>query len=249
MALHYEETHRVRAYEVNECRTMRVPALLKVLHEAAMQNVINLGISYWDLKPKGISWILLHQRLDIERLPKLGETITIHTRPSGFERLFNYRDYKVYDTEGQLLLSSASTWLLLHTATRKIAKIPRFILDLDNEMPNSARLNDLPRCQERLPRLSNFVQHVPFQVHWYDLDFNEHANNIAYVRWMFQVLPIDVLRKKHLQTLHISFKAECLLHQQITVKISPTSPNEYLHQIQAKEDGKVLALAKTIWSD
>ena len=240
----HQETYTIRAYEIDGNRRMRVPALLKMLHEAAMQNVLRIKLSFWDLQPHHISWVLMRQVLHIERMPLLGETVTIHTRPSGFERIFTYRDYKVYDAEGKLLVSSSSTWLLMDVRTRRMARLPDFILDFKKRVENAK--DYLPRCTSKFETVENPSRTTDFQVRWYDLDFNEHTNNVQYIRWMLQTLAPDVLRQRQLRQFEVLFKAECLLGDNIHAQVQTKDNTTFLHQLQA-EDGKTLALAKSVW--
>ncbi len=243
--LGHTEQYTVRAYEIDGNKYMRVPALLRMLHEAAMQNVLRIKLSFWDLAPHHISWVLMRQVLHIHRLPTLGESVQIVTYPSGFERIFTYRDYKVYDTEGNLLASSSSTWLLMNTKTRRMAKLPDFILDFKKKVENFEGY--LPRCTNQLDSPNEVSQSEQFKVHWYDLDFNEHTNNVQYIRWVLQTLDAAHLRNKQLQQLEILFKAECLLHDTVQSSAQESTQNTFLHHLQLADTGKTLALAKTIW--
>ena len=80
----YKETYRVRAYEIDRFKRMTVPALVRLMHETAMQQVVDLKISVWDLEPHHISWVLIRMNFNIIRLPQLGEYITVQTNPFWF---------------------------------------------------------------------------------------------------------------------------------------------------------------------
>jgi len=108
-----------------------IPALVKLMHEAAMQNVIDLKLSVWDLEPHQISWVLMRKNLVIHHVPKLGEQIKVVTHCAGFEKYFTYRDYKIYNQADELLAAAASTWLLMDTIKRRMTRIPDFIQALE----------------------------------------------------------------------------------------------------------------------
>lgn len=57
----YTQNYLVRAYEIDAQQRMTVPALSRLMQEAALQNVIQIGMSYWDLEPHHISWVLTRQ--------------------------------------------------------------------------------------------------------------------------------------------------------------------------------------------
>ena len=242
----YQSQYEVRTYEIDSRRRMTIPAMVRLMQEAAMQNVIQLNLSVWDLKPQHISWVLMRKQLKIHRLPKLGERIRVMTYPAGFERMFTYRDYKVLSEQGELLASSSSTWLLMDTQSRRMAPIPKFILNLEDKMPPPE--DCLPRPETRLPRFEQAQYAKNFQVNWHDLDFNEHLNNTLYIQWLLEPLPKNILESGGLQQLDINYRAEC--HWQDHVRAEALLLEEdgsFLHRLVNEADGKELAVARTRW--
>ena len=122
--LAHEEWYTVRTYDVDRYKQMTAPSLLRSMNEAAMQNVLRLKLSVWDLEPEQLSWVLLRVDLQIQQMPTVSQRIRILTYPSGFERAFTYRDFRVYDEEGQLLAQATTTWVLMHLETRRPMRIP-----------------------------------------------------------------------------------------------------------------------------
>jgi len=236
--------HTIRAYDIDSNKQATPLSLIKIMHESAMQNVIRIGISVWDLEPRHLTWILTNQYVSIKRLPILGEEITIVTYPSGFEKVFTYRDYKIFDKSGNLIISSSTTWLLMDTKERKMTRIPADILTLRNDLP--APEICLPRCDFKIKTFNDFDTQQTFQVGWHDLDFNNHANNVQYVRWMLE--PIGkVLKTKQLKRLEIQFRAECYWQNELLASARAEENMSYTHQLTKKDGQKILALARTFW--
>jgi acyl-ACP thioesterase len=215
------------------------------MHEAAMQNVLKLNLSVWDLEPQLISWVLMRKNMVFDRLPELGERITILTYPAGFERLFTYRDYRVYDEQGDQIAWSSSTWLLMDTQARRMTKIPPSILALNDQMPDPA--NCLPRAQGKFPKLVSASGSQIYKVNFYDLDFNNHLNNTLYIKWMLEALPDAILEDRQLTRLFIQYKAECRWKEKVVAEIEPLGEQTFLHRLKLASDNKELALAKSVW--
>jgi len=242
----FEESFVIRTYEIDNRKLATLPDLTRLLHEAAMQNVLALKLSVWDLEPHGISWVLMRQQVNVERYPKLGETIRVQTYPAGFEKFFTYRDYRVWDEQGREIASSSSTWLLMDTAARRMVRIPDFIKDFRQEMPSPA--DCLPRPQGKLPRFNKLTQQARFRVGWHDLDFNMHLNNTYYIRWMLEALPSSLLQNSFVRQLDIQFKSEALKDEVILSEAEKREENKYLHRLIREEDGKELAIAESRWN-
>lgn len=239
----HTQHHLIQAYDIDANKMATPIALLKLMHETAMQNVIQLKMSLWDLAPLHLAWVLMRQSIHFERLPTLGETISVITYPSGFEKMLTYRDYRVIDQNGDNIIYGASTWLLMDTKQRKMTKIPDFILDMSKYIPPKEKC--LPRSQFH----SNYTKHPEkirtYKVGWFDLDFNGHANNVPYVKWMIEPIG-EQLKHLRISTLNVQYKQECLLEEDIYAYVESKSIHQFSHLLCNKEE-KILAQAETKW--
>ncbi len=242
-SLVFEGDYTIRTNEVNSQRQATPTALIHLMQEAALENVIDLKVSAWDLEKEQISWVLMRKHLDIRRLPHLGETITIRTFPAGFERVFTYRDYEVRDADGALIAESASTWLLMHTETRNMARIPKAIVE-KGSFDNS---NCLPHAKSRLPLVTAPTIEQEFRVNWHDMDFNEHLSNIRYMQWLFETVPGYTTMEQRLQTLDIIYKSECRWKDRVKIATQELGDGQYLHLLTRLSDGEEIARAQTAW--
>jgi acyl-ACP thioesterase len=243
--LQYESDYRVRAYEIDSWQQMTIPALCRLMQEAALQNVIDIGMSFWDLEPYHLSWVLHRQQLHLKRIPSMNELIRVQTTPAGFQRLFTFRDYRVYDSKGELIAHSPSVWLLMNTQTRSLAARPPFLEAFGERMPPREQCFERPKGKIASLEKADYAN--SYRVHWHDLDFNEHLNNTLYIQWMLDPLPTEVLSQQSMTFLDISFRAECQLNDELRAEVQQVGEGEYLHHIIKVSDGKVLANALTRW--
>ncbi|WMX12074.1 acyl-ACP thioesterase domain-containing protein [Aureispira sp. CCB-E] len=240
----YEGEFTIRTSEIDRAKKVTATAFIDLMQEAAMQNVIELKVSVWDMAEKNISWVLMRKNLKLYRLPSLGETIKIQTYPAGFDKLFTYRDYKVFDQNNTLLAESSSTWLLMNTIRRSIARIPEEIRvrgDFDTS-------KCLPHAKNKLPKLTRVDLQKTFIVNWHDMDFNEHLNNVRYMQWMFETVDYYLKHTGKLEELDIIYKAECYWKDTVEVSTQKVDETVYLHRLVRLSDGEEIALAKTTWS-
>ncbi len=243
--LGYEETFSVRAYEIDNRKKATPAALVRLMHEAAMQNVIRLKLSVWDLEPHGISWVLTRLNLHIHHLPHLNERIRILTYPRGFEKFFTHRDYRVFDADNQPIAHASSTWLLMDTQTRKMTRIPDFILTFNDRMPKTE--DCLPIPSEKLPKFEHVNRHKQYEVNWHDLDFNMHLNNTLYMQWMLETAEDHMLQTGYLKELDIIFKMEALWKEPIQSELQEIDNQTFMHRLVRKTDEKELATMRTRW--
>ena len=238
--LAYACDYTVQMYDIDSRRRMTVAALVRLMQEASMQNVMQMKVSVWDMEAMSLSWVLLRKQLTINRLPMNGEKISVVTYSCGFEKFFTFRDYKVFDENKELVAWSSSTWLLMNTAERSMVRIPEFILALESQMPPPEEC--LPRPKAKLPKFENAGTSKPFRVDWHDLDFNGHLNNVFYIQWMLEALPDEILQEATLREFDIFYKVEAHWKDALMSEIQQVGERNFLHRLVRIEDGKEVAL-------
>ena len=235
----------IRTYEIDHRNLLTLPSLIRLMQEAAMQNVIKLEVSVWHLAPHHISWVLLHQDVKINALPKQGDRVKIFTTPAGFVKFYTYRDYYLLNEAGQVLAYSSSKWLLLNTQTRRPSRIPPFLWSFQERMPPQEDCLPQP-----VPSVLEFEQpqfSKKFEVGWHDLDFNQHLNNTIYLKYMLETLPKAVLDQKRPSSFTIQFKLEAGFQDSILAESMQVNPTTFNHRLIKEESGKELAVAQSVW--
>lgn len=239
----YRQSYTVGAFDIDAFKRMTAPALLRVLNEVAMQHVLALQLSVWDLEPHQIAWVLLRLEIRIHRLPELGEELSIHTQPSGFERVFTYRDYRVTDAEGKLIVDAATTWALFNIESRRPTRIPSWIPE---RIPSTATGEEpLPRPVAQLPEWTAADHHLHYTVGWHDLDFNWHLNNTHFLRLLLDSVPSSILRERTPRLIRLHYKAEAALADEVIAETAVLEETHCLHQLRRGD--VVLAQAETVW--
>ena len=99
MKIFGEETIRVRSYEVDKSKRASLFSLVNYFQEAASNNAADLGASVYDLRERGVSWVLHRMQIEVSRFPDHGETILVRTWPSGSEKIYFYRDFLILDKD------------------------------------------------------------------------------------------------------------------------------------------------------
>lgn len=243
-AIRYEENYRIRTYEIDSSKRITIPALVTLMQETAMQQVIRLNVSLWDLEALNMSWVMMRMQLKVMRLPLLGETLKVTTVPAGFEKFFSYRDYLIHDELGQLVATASSNWLMMDTEKRKMTRIPDFILAI--ELPDDKPF--LPRPINKLPPLTTpFVKEKQFEVNWHDLDFNGHLSNVSYMKWMVETMDDAFLKKGRLAQFDLLFRSEALWKDEVIGMIQQIDETTFRHQLIRKSDKKELASSQSQW--
>jgi medium-chain acyl-[acyl-carrier-protein] hydrolase len=244
-ALLHRESFHIRSYEIDPHKNLAPASLVRLMQEASMRHVINLNLSVWDLEPQGLSWVLIRQSFQIHQLPALGQFIEVITHPSGFEKVFTHRDFRVLDANGEEIVTASTTWLLLNTASRRMTRIPAALLDFNQILPPANKF--LPRTPEKMPEFVRTDYSKSFRVGWFDLDFNFHLTNSLYVAWMLETNEHSFLKEAQLQEMQVWYLAEGLPDDQLEGETEIIDNRHRIHRLVRSSDGKILAMGSSFW--
>lgn len=242
------ETHRARftvhSYEADAFGQLEVPALAGFLAEAAGAHAAALGVGMDVLMARGLTWVLVRQRVEILRAPRLHEELEVETWPSGIDRLAALRDFRVRGAGGDELARATSQWYVLDLASRRPRR-PLTVLDaarFQAEVPHVVALSD--GGLEPLPR---WEAERRFQVRYADIDRNLHVNNGSYLAWAVEAVPRERWESSRAAAVEVEYRAECTLGSAVLSRLTPAGDGAYAHGIVREEDGKELARVATRW--
>ncbi|MEM6263517.1 MAG: acyl-ACP thioesterase domain-containing protein [Bacteroidota bacterium] len=225
--------------------TMSIPSVVDYLHQAAWQSAVSLGAGVPDLMERGVSWVLQRMKLEIQHLPRANSRIDIHSWPSGRDRFFAYRDYRMFAENGALLVQATSTWVVFDLQTRNMIHIPDWVaLPIDeSEIPPS-----LPRLSGkiRFPEAVDYSQ--SFQPNWFDVDINQHVTNTRFFRWILETLPVDHLRTHTIAEVDLIFKQELIVGEPLVGQASVNGMDTFIHQL-VRKNGSIAAIGSTKWRE
>ena len=181
-----EDKFTVRTYECQADGSIRMNSLMQYLQEIAAVHAEQLGFGYGRLNEISSYWVLSNIRIEITRLPKWNDEVTVQTWPSGYTRLIATREFICKDGYGCELFSACSEWLILDKQSNRAKNIFHLDLGLPQTGPKA-----LPGELKRLELRNDYREVERVRVPYSSIDLNGHVNNTEYVRW-----GIDALRRK-----------------------------------------------------
>ncbi len=240
----HTETYRIRNYETDRRGQLSLLALANYFQDAADRSAIALGVGMPALAELGLSWVLHRMKIDVIRWPGITEEITVETNPAGLEKIFVYRDFRVYDQARNLLMTATSTWLVFDTGVRKLTTpSPHFQAIFDPYRD----WEFLPRATARFAALPNEVpSRAEVKARHNEIDTNAHVNNAVYFQWLLEALPAGFLNKHVCAEVDIQFKKECGRQDNISSLCAEGEALSFQHNLLNQEQ-KEAAVATTRW--
>lgn len=181
---------------------MRLSQILFSIQEVSGAHSAALAAGSDALEKKRLFWAVTRHRVQITRLPRMGETIRVETWPMPATRVAYPRSTVAYDESGNECFRAISLWVLMDADTRKM------ILPGKSQVvvPGSIRGGELAVPGALVPKtLSGFQRR---KVCFSDIDRNGHMNNTRYLDWMADLLPSSFHRGSLPKELIICYHAE-----------------------------------------
>ena len=178
-------------------------------------------------------WVIIRHRVQISRLPCLGETIRLETWPMPTTRVAYPRSVVAYDSQGLELFRAISLWVLVDRTTRAMVLPGKSGLDFTGSLqggelavPGSILPKVYSNCCSRTVRFS-------------DLDRNGHMNNTRYLEWLYDVLPSDFHKDHPIRDLTICYLAEARENQVLEMNWEIGADNLFTMESRRREaDGQ-----------
>ncbi len=199
-------------------------------------------MSLAQLRTQDKMWILTRFRLQMERYPQNGDRVTVQTwassRTNGIRAV---RQFSFLDTDGKTLGRASSIFLMMDAVRKRPLRLPPVVLALSCQERSDLEEFEIPRLIA--PKKPNRQRMLT--VGWKDLDVNNHANNVSYMDWALEALPLEMNRDRMLAQFDIEFLAEAFYADWVLTEVEMRG-SECCHQLKSGE-GTVLALAVSRW--
>ncbi len=186
-------------------------ALLFFAQEAAGAHCTQLAVDYDTLKKQNLFWAVIRSRVQISRMPTLGQTLSLETWPMPTTRSSFPRSTVAYDEKGREVFRVISLWVLMD-ATRRTMVLPG---KSEIALTGTVRGNELVAPGSIVPKAMENA--YTRKVGYTDLDRNLHMNNTRYLDWVDDLLPAEFHKAHPLRDFTVCYLNEAKEGQTLTL--------------------------------
>jgi len=240
---HYEESFNIKSFDIDFNHNLKLSMLFSYMQNVAEEHAALLGVGYERLIKNDMHWILSRLKLDIKRMPKWKETIKCRTWAKGIDRLFALRDFLIFDSDDNIIISVTQNWLLISTKNSRPLKIES-IGDFLNDTISQAIDEKLDKLT--IPENANVIDKITKDIRTSDIDIYFHVNNSKYVDWVSDMLVDEFLNKQNISSLEINFLSEIKINSKIEI-IKSIGDDGFVY-VESKElnSGKTNFISKVL---
>lgn len=170
------------------------------------------GISFTDMQEFNQAWVLSKMRIEIIKMPKWRDTITIKTWINSLENSRSVRSLEVY-LNGEKILGSETLWIVLNTNKRRpeslMLPFSHFEFYL-NKRGTGTSFNDVNILEEKHKLTEKTIVLS-------DLDIVNHVNNIKYLEWCLDLLPIELTLNNKIESFNMNYIRELSINDRVLI--------------------------------
>ncbi len=241
----FVKEYEIRYKEVNHLQEATPVALLNFVEETAADHCAYIGRNVYDLQMEGKGWVLYAGCFHMNQYPRYREKIKIETWISQFRGSRGFREYRVLSEDNRFYGGFRGLWLYFDLEKRRPIPVDKIFYEswpLRNEKALDLEIIPLKDQIENPDYTRNFT------VQRYDIDSNDHVNNVRYMQWLMESIPAEFYNDARMEYIQGTFLKETFYNRHVDSACKILSPNELIHTVKEKESGTLLAVAKTAWS-
>ena len=239
-----EERINVRYSDIDFDQSLKPFSLLNFFQDIASDNAERLGFGYSYIYPKNLMWVLLKYRIEFSEYPSGIHDFTLRTIPRGYNRLFAYRNFEIFNNE-ESIGKASSIWALVNMTTKEVAPVENYI---QNPYMPKFQKNETDLSFGKIPALTKIDMEKEFEVRYNDIDVNLHANNGNYIVWAFEPLSLDFKTHHSLKTIDMVFKKEIKFGETLISQVQFGDENTTIHYLKNKQTNEDLCMIYCKWN-
>ena len=208
----YSHEWEINFVQCNPNGLLKHTELCNLLQLTAGYHAEKGGLSFSDMQEHHQAWVLSRMRVEIARMPKWRDIVTVKTWIYDLHGSRSIRALEVYVGD-EKLVGCVTFWAVFNTKLRKAEALAlpheHFIKYPDREATvESFKKIDLDRPGEVAAQRTVVLS---------DLDIVNHVNNVKYLEWCLDAIDYKPLLRQQLQSFDMNFMRELQLTDEVSL--------------------------------
>ena len=249
MMIKYGENVKIRFHYADWRCKLLVKALCDLFNDVANVQTKELGFDVPTLNAQGLTWMLHRLRIQVSRMPAQGEEVVVETWPSGIDRLFALRDFRISAKDGKTLVEASSAWMVIDMARRRPMRLPACVTEVVKRCEDVSPMVSFRLDVKRMPQ-DGYENSREFVATYDNIDFNKHVTQATYVRWLTNALPFEFLKTHVIREIEVVYEHEILPDTTIYAESHAEEAGGEIviyHRLQNGQHDKTHCQARSVW--
>ena len=189
--------------------------LCNILQLTAGEHAELGGISFSDMQVHHQAWVLSRMRVEIKRLPKWKDTVTVKTWINSLENSRSIRCLELY-IGNEKIIGCETFWAVFNTQTRRpenLALEHQHFEKYPNDKATAIRFSKIDTSINK-----TFVAEKRILLS--DLDIVNHANSVKYLEWCLDYVEPSTIFEQELESFEMNYLKEVSINETIVIEKS-----------------------------
>lgn len=202
--------------------------LCNILQLTAARHAELGGISFSDMQEFNQAWVLSRMRVEINRLPKWKDKITVKTWINSLENSRSTRCLELY-LDNEKIVGCETFWAVFNTQTRRPENLA---LPHEHFEKYSERATSEPFSKIDFQHDMTTVANRRIQIS--DLDIVNHVNSVKYVEWCLDLIDYEIIQSQKIVNFEMNYLKELSLNDEVDISEKNTETS-IIFGIQSNE--------------
>ena len=246
MANKFSKKYEINYYDVDYKLKCKLSSIVNFLCDIGNEQAESVGDTIESLTERNCAWVFYKYDIRIKEYPKYRDVINIETIPLGFNKFYAYRNYKITNSSGDIIGEAIALFFLIDIAKRRPKRISKEQL----KAYDSEELENVSIEMDKIRDLESVDSKKSFNIRYSDIDSNGHVNNVKYIEWAIESVPLDIVKEYTLKRVQVVFEKEAKYGQNVQVESQIINKNKdvisTIHRIKSNEEIETTKL-ELIW--
>lgn len=173
------------------------------------------GISFSDMQQFNQAWVLSRMRVEIKRLPKWRDVVTVKTWINSLENSRSIRCLELYVGD-EKIVGCETFWAVFNTNSRRPENLALPNEHFEKYPEMKAVITNFSKIAIEEEREFLHEKNVVLS----DLDIVNHANSVKYLEWCLDCANYDLITNQKIESFEMNYLKEVALNDVIKIEKS-----------------------------
>lgn len=223
--------YEITSYETDAFYEARLNYYFGLVQEVAGKHAAEKGLSIMKLQEQGLTWVISRTRMNIEHYGKWLDKVNVVTWAQKCQLFHCPRKVVATDENGNPVFTAKTMWAIINMGNGRPIRPENMMENVIGLPPEDERED------ERLPKMPLFEDMVKSevltykpQIQYLDTDYNHHVNNISYINWINEALPVSFRDKFKMSFIDCRYLKQTFRNDNLLVSLGSEEENALLSE-------------------
>jgi len=246
MAIKFSKEYEINYYDVDYKLKCKLSSIVNFLCDIGNEQAESVGDTIENLTERNSAWVFYKYDIRMTEYPKYREVINIETTPAGFNKFYAFRNYKITKSNGEVIGEAVALFFLIDIEKRR----PKRISNEQLKAYDSEDIANVSIEMDKISELEGVDCEKVFNIRYSDIDSNEHVNNVKYIEWAIESVPLNIVKEYTLKRVKVIFEKEAKYGHNVTVEAQIVNIGNNtistIHRIKSDEEVETTKL-ELVW--